>query len=43
MPNKLYKDQINLGDAVFPSIDLLLLSFRSCFVFAKPVQLVSGF
>ena len=44
MPNKLYKDQINSEDAVIPLIDLVVaIVVLFCFVFAKPVHLVSGF
>lgn len=44
MPNKLYKDQISSEDAVIPLIDLVVaIVVLFCFVFAKPVHLVSGF
>lgn len=42
MPNKLYKDQINSRDTVFPLIDLVVVVLF-CFVFTKPLHLVSGF
>lgn len=37
MPNKLYKEQVHFGDCVSSE------RFCCCFIFAKLINLVSGF